>query len=76
MSFAMMLGLFDPLLNWIRSFSQMTKGIILLVALMLSFLCLAKTFNVGKNHAERPIRWLMFGLCLVFMGIAVLVGLV
>lgn len=76
MNCAMMLGLFDPLLNWIRSFSQMTKGIIILVALMLSFFCLAKTLNVGKNHTERPIKWLMFGLCLVFMGIAILVGIV
>jgi len=75
-SFGLMMGIFDPLLNWIRSFSQLTKGIILLVALMLSLLCLAKCINVGKNHTERPIKWVMFGLCVLFMGIAILVGIV
>lgn len=68
--------MFDPLLNWLRSLSQFTRGVILLVALILSFLCLAKSFNMGKNSATRPIKWVMLGLCLLFMGVAVLIGLV
>ncbi len=76
MSGAFLLGIFDPLLNWLRSLNPTIKTIILLVALVLTFLCVAKCINVGKNHAERPIKWLMLGLAIICFGIAALMAFV
>lgn len=76
MNFGLLMGFFDPLLNWIRGLDTWLKGTIILVAVLMSFLCFAKCINVGKNHADRPIKWVMLGLCVLFMAVAVLFGMV
>ena len=76
MSFALLLSIFDPLINWVRSLSSTIKGIIILVALVIAFLCVAKCINVGKNHTERPIKWLILGVGIICFAIAIFMGFV
>ncbi len=76
MNFGLLMGIFDPLFNWIREIDPWLKGVIIFVAVMMSFLCLAKCINVGKNHTERPVKWVMLGMCVLFMAIAILFGMV
>lgn len=76
MNFALMLSIFDPLINWLRSLSTSVKGIIILSALVLSFFCFIKCINTGKNHTERPIKWVMLGLGIIIFGFAIFMGFV
>lgn len=71
-----MLSIFDPMINWLRSLGPSIRGIIILVALVLSFWCIARCISVEKNHADRPVKWLKLGLGIIFFGIAVFVGFV
>ncbi len=76
MNIGVLLSIFDPLLNWIRTLGQPVRGTVILCAVVLGFVCFARCINVGKNHAERPVKWVMLGLSIIFFGVAVVFGVV
>lgn len=71
-----MLSIFDPIVSWLRSLGSTTRGIIILVALVIAFFCIAKCISVAKDHDTKPIKWLVLGIGIICFGIAVFVGFV
>ncbi len=69
---AILSSFMGPIYNWIRGLDSSIKGIIILSCLLLSFLLLAKSINLGKNHTQKPIKWVCFGFSLILFGVAIL----
>ena len=68
---ALLANVFDTVINWARSLSPSIRGIIIMVALILCFFLLARSINVGKNHTDRPIKWVCFGFSIIFFAVAI-----
>lgn len=58
-------------LNAIRMMDETLKGFIVLALVLLTFLFLALSINKGKNHMERPIKWVYFVFCFICFGVAI-----
>ena len=76
MSIALLGDVFVTITNWMRGISPWVKGVIISVCVIMCFFLFAKAINVGKNHQDKPIKWLYFVLSFVFMGVAILFAVV
>ena len=68
---ALLANAFDTVINWIRGLNPSIRGTIILAAFLISFVLLAKSINIGKNHTDRPIKWVYFGFSIIFFGVAI-----
>ncbi|MBR4270565.1 MAG: hypothetical protein IKQ31_02695 [Clostridia bacterium] len=55
----------DDIVNHVREIPTSTRIIIEVFILVLLVSCIAFAINLGKNHAEKPIKWIF----IVFAGI-------
>ncbi len=69
--FSLMCDIWNSWLNAIRMLDEGLKGCLCLVLVLLTFLFLALSINKGKNHMERPIKWVYFVFCFICFGIAI-----
>ena len=62
--------------NWIRGLDTSIRSIIILGALVLSIFLFARCINVGKNHSEKPVKWVYFGISIILFGVAIVFAVV
>ncbi|MBO5103332.1 MAG: hypothetical protein J6C13_04510 [Clostridia bacterium] len=62
----------STVVNWIRGLDPSLRGIIVTFALAICFFAFAKCINVGKNHTERPVKWVYLGLSIIAFCVALL----
>ena len=68
---ALLANFFDTVINWVRGLDTSIRGTIIMVALIACFLLLARSINVGKNHTDRPVKWVCLGFSILFFGVAI-----
>ena len=73
---SLMCDVWNSFLNTIRMISPTVKGFIILGLILLTFLFLALSINKGKNHMEKPIKWVYFVFCFIFFGVAIFITVI